>query len=75
MVPIKTSHPPRQLISYNIKDQLKLMWGLFDTLLPGALLMDPRVASWVLAPGDKGKNLHAMVVEGLQEDFVNIMQG
>lgn len=65
----------RTIICYDIKDQLKIIYGLIGTLLPDSTISDPKVAQWILAPSERGRNLHGLVTEVLSEDYIAILEG
>ncbi|XP_012557615.2 DNA polymerase theta isoform X1 [Hydra vulgaris] len=64
-----------QLIAFDIKEQLKLLYQLVGSLLNPINLLDPKVAHWMLCPNEREKNLYALANQFLNKEFIGFIEG
>ena len=64
-----------EVTAFDMKEQLKVIFELGDTLLPNAQLQDPKVAQWLLDPSQREKNLFGMAKQWLSEEYTVLTEG
>lgn len=65
----------KDIVAFDMKEQLKILFEITDCLVPISRLFDPKVAQWLLEPGQREKNLHGIVKQWLSEEFVTLTEG
>ncbi|XP_066935179.1 DNA polymerase theta-like isoform X2 [Clytia hemisphaerica] len=72
---VLNQHASSTIMGFDLKEQLKIIYELCDTLLPKAVLKDPKVAHWLLEPSQREKNLFGITKQWLDEDHVSLTEG
>lgn len=70
----KENTTPAKIVSFDMKEQMKLLFECVDFLPPGDCIQDPKVANWMLNPDERQKNLHSLVKQFLSEDFIALAE-
>lgn len=65
----------KEVVAFDMKEQLKVLFEITNCLLPASTLSDPKVAQWLLEPSQREKNLHGIVKEWLSDEFIALTEG
>ena len=65
----------RNVIGFDIKEQLKLLYEITGTYLAGSSIVDPKVAHWMLDPDGRKKNIHSLVKQYLDGYYLALIEG
>ena len=65
----------KNIIAYNMKSHLKLLFSISHTMLENHVILDPQVGQWMIDPDDKPYTFYETSRQYLNEDSITMAEG